>query len=53
MIWKIGRQGAPALSTTWSELKEAIESLSLGGTVQVMVQVIWDAPCANLLKVDT
>ena len=47
-----GQTGAPALSTAESELNEAIEGMSMGDAVDVLIQEVMQKPYTKVIKVD-
>ena len=52
MMWKAGRQPSPALSTAESELSEAIEGLTMGDSVDVLLQEMVRRSYGRVIKVD-
>ena len=51
-MWKSSRQSTPALSTAESELLEAIEGLTMGGSVDVLIQEISNTVGGKKIRVD-
>ena len=52
IMWKSGRQGAPALSTAESELAEGIDGMVMGDSVDVLVLELSNDTYAKVIKKD-
>ena len=52
IMWKSGRQGAPALSTAESELTEGIDGMIKGGSVDVLILELSQDTYAKVIKID-
>lgn len=52
VMWKSGRQSMPSLSTAESELGEAIEGLTMGDSVDVLVQEMAERSYEKVIKID-
>ena len=52
MMWKSGKQSVPSLSTAESELGEAIEGLTMGDSIDVLVQEMTKGGYGKTIKVD-
>lgn len=52
VMWKSSRQSTPALSTAESELLEAIEGLTMGDSVDVLIQEISNTVGGKKIRVD-
>ena len=52
IMWKSGRQGAPALSTAESELTEGIDGMIMGDSVDVLILELSQDTYAKVIKID-
>ena len=52
VMWKSGRQSIPSLSTAESELGEAIEGLTMGDSIDVLIQEMSEGSYEKTIKVD-
>ena len=52
VMWRSGKQSVPALSTAESELGEAIEGLTMGDSIDVLIQEMSRGGYGKTIKVD-
>ena len=52
VMWKSGKQSVPSLSTAESELGEAIEGLTMGDSIDVLIQELSQKSYVKTVKVD-
>ena len=52
IMWKSGKQGAPALSTAESELAEGIDGMVMGDSVDVLVSELSSDTYGKVIKID-